>query len=71
MAPGGGFASGCRHKDGCVALVAEIDSRGLRNETTARCGSLNTAFIVFGLLMLSEAISDVSMVPGGWLSSRW
>ena len=39
--------------------------------SSRQCGRLKMAFIVFGLLMLSDAMSDVSIVPGGWLSSRW
>ena len=69
--PGGGSASGCLQRDGCFALVADSFSLGLRSDITTRSGIPNTEFMVLVLLMLSEAISDVSTVPGGWLSSRW
>ena len=46
-------------------------SWGFMNETATRSGTPKIAFIAFVLLMLSEGISDVSMVPGGWLSSTW
>ena len=39
-------------------------------ERTTRCGRLKMAFMAFALFRLSEGMSEVSVVPGGWLSRR-
>src|SRR6476659_3290243 len=54
--------------DGTPALSLSSTSLGLRSETRTRWARLNTEFMVFGLLMLSDATREVSTVPGGWLS---
>src|SRR5712692_1196714 len=36
-----------------------------------RAGTPKMAFMALGLLMLSDATREVSMVPGGWLSRTW
>ena len=56
---------GCRQIDGSARLGPDCFSCGLMSDSAARNLRLKIEFIAFGLLMLSDAMSEVSIVPGG------
>lgn len=55
------------YRFGKMMLFLDCVLGGFINESSVCCGKLKIVFIVFGLLMLLDVMSEVLIVLGGWL----